>query len=428
MKIKFINHASYILEHREITLIVDPWIEGSAFHDGWSHIEVTKFSYEDFSQITHIWFSHEHPDHFSPTNLKQIPETIRSNITILYQKSEDGKVVDFCKKLKFKQVIELDKNWFDLAPDFKILNILHTDGDSWLCVKSENKIILNINDCVIENKIQATKIKSLIGQNSIDLLFTQFSYANWAGNKEDSNTRKQFAQKKLEQIKYQVETFNPKYTIPFASFVWFSHEENFYMNDEINKIENIETYIKNNLSTIPIVMFPSEDWILGEPYDNNVSIKNWMNSYNSNITIENTIKTKSVEQQDLINQGMKFIEVLKSNNTFWIYLFLKPSFIHITDYEKSFKLDLKEGFVLANKNSTNCDISLSSDALSYCFNFLWGGSTTRINGRFQIPEKGIFYNWKMYFQTSQLNNLGKKFDLYFVIDSLKRKITRKFAS
>ncbi len=428
MKLKFVNHASYIMEYNEVVMIVDPWIEGTAFDNGWSHIESTKFSYSDFDQITHIWFSHEHPDHFSPPNLKKIPEEIRSKITILYQKSKDGKVVDFCKKLAFKEVIELDNKWFNLRPGFKLLNIPHTDGDSWLCVEAGNKIILNINDCVIENQLQANTIKSLIGSDNIDLLFTQFSYANWVGNKEDKETMRKHAQNKIEQIEYQVEVFKPKYTVPFASFVWFSHEENFYMNEEINRIDQIESFISDKLLTKPIIMFPNDNWDLGDDYDNAPSLKKWAKSYESNISLSNSIKANNIEEKDLIENGIKFIEFLKRDNTFWMSLFLKPSFMYLTDYQKTFKLDLKEGVVMSQKKESDCDISLSSDALNYCFKFQWGGSTTRINGRFQVPENGSFYNWKMYFQTSQLNNLGKKFDLSFVIDSLKRKVLRKFAN
>ena len=77
----------------------------------------------------------------------------------------------------------------------------------------------------------------LLETKNIDLLFTQFSYANWIGNKEDKETMRKHAQNKIDQIEYQIEVFKPKYTIPFASFVWFSHEENFYMNQEINRID-----------------------------------------------------------------------------------------------------------------------------------------------------------------------------------------------
>ena len=390
MKVQFINHASYVLYNDEIALMIDPWIEGSAFHDGWSHIEQTRFSYREFERITHIWFSHEHPDHFSPPNLKQIPEEIRSTITILYQESKDGKVADFCKTLNFKNVIELNKNWHSLASDFKILNVPHTDGDSWLCVKAEGKTVLNINDCVIENKIQGAKIKSLIGQDSIDLLFTQFSYANWAGNKDDPSTRKQFAQKKIEQVKYQVETFKPKYTIPFASFVWFSHEENFYMNDEINKIDFVYHYIIENLTTIPIIMFLNDNWTIGEQYDNEKPIKEWIKSYESNISLSKATKSKFLNPKELTLQGNKFIESLKRDNTFWIKWFLKPSFIYVSDYDKTYKLDIKNGFVSYKKDKLYCDIDISSDALNYCFKFLWGAVLHELMAGFKFQKKEIF--------------------------------------
>ena len=141
------------------------------------------------------------------------------------------------------------------------------------------------------------------------------------GNKEDIETRRSFAKKKIEQIKSQVEAFKPQYTIPFASFVWFSHEENFYMNDEINKIDKIEALINDQLPTKPIIMFPNDNWILGDEYDNRFSVKKWMTSYKANVDFNKTTKAISVKQQDLIVAGQKFIETLKKDNTFWMSLF-----------------------------------------------------------------------------------------------------------
>ena len=109
MNIIWVNHASYIFEHKNINLICDPWIEGGVFNNGWKLLAKSKFSYEDFSNITHIWFSHEHPDHFSPPNLKKIEKKYRSQITVLYQETKDKKLINFCKKLDFK-VVEIPEN------------------------------------------------------------------------------------------------------------------------------------------------------------------------------------------------------------------------------------------------------------------------------------------------------------------------------
>src|SRR3569832_1403001 len=110
MKITFVNHASFIIDYKKIKLICDPWLEGTAFDNGWALLSKTQLAYEDFKTITHIWFSHEHPDHFSPPSLARIPLDYRKNITILFQETIDGKVLEFCRKLEFKTLIALEEN------------------------------------------------------------------------------------------------------------------------------------------------------------------------------------------------------------------------------------------------------------------------------------------------------------------------------
>ena len=49
---------------------------------------------------------------------------------------------------------------------------------------------------------------------------------------------------KLKRIEIQAKFFQPKFIIPFASFVRFCHKDNYYMNDQMNKIEDVENVIK----------------------------------------------------------------------------------------------------------------------------------------------------------------------------------------
>ena len=99
MKLTFINHSSFCVNHNGVVLVIDPWLEGRVFNNGWDFISKTKFSFEDFSNVTHIWFSHEHPDHFFPPNIARIPEEYRKNITVLFQVTADKRVLNYCKKL-----------------------------------------------------------------------------------------------------------------------------------------------------------------------------------------------------------------------------------------------------------------------------------------------------------------------------------------
>jgi L-ascorbate metabolism protein UlaG (beta-lactamase superfamily) len=65
--IEFLNHASVLVSNEQVSLLSDPWYQGDAFHKGWNLIH--EFSDDEIinllGRVTHIWISHEHPDHFS---------------------------------------------------------------------------------------------------------------------------------------------------------------------------------------------------------------------------------------------------------------------------------------------------------------------------------------------------------------------------
>src|SRR5579864_3571428 len=102
MLIEWVNNASFILESGSVPLICDPWLEGTIFNGGWKLLSETKLRYEDFADITHIWISHEHPDHFNPITLKHIPEEQRRRIIVLFHHTKDKRVLNVCKALGFK--------------------------------------------------------------------------------------------------------------------------------------------------------------------------------------------------------------------------------------------------------------------------------------------------------------------------------------
>ena len=130
---------------------------------------------------------------------------------------------------------------------------------SFAIIKDNDHFIVNMNDCVPHEELY--KIKNIVNKINVDVLFTQFSYADWNGNSKQRELRKKAVEKKFQQIKYQINFFKPKYIVPFASYIFFSNEENFFMNDEIPKISLIEKMInKNFLSTSPVILYPNEDW------------------------------------------------------------------------------------------------------------------------------------------------------------------------
>ena len=66
MRVTLVSHASVIIETGSVVLWTDPWLFGRAFNESWAlQPEVPRERIEPWlPRITHLWVSHEHPDHF----------------------------------------------------------------------------------------------------------------------------------------------------------------------------------------------------------------------------------------------------------------------------------------------------------------------------------------------------------------------------
>ena len=424
MKIKWINHAGFMLQSGAVRLVCDPWIEGTAFDNGWKLLAPTAFRYEDFAEVTHIWFSHEHPDHFSPMNIKKIAPEVRSQITVLFQTTDDKKVVEFCRKAGFKNVVELPPSkWYTVAPDFEVMNQNDKDGDSWLAIRAEGLGLLNLNDVVAyrtEGSLSA--LGNLIGK--IDVLFTQFSYASWVGNKTDVAMRQACAQEKIADIDMQVKILKPKYVVPFASFVWFCHEENFYVNEGYNKVGYVhQKLLQQNVTSV--VLYPNDEWTIGAAYDSEAAIARYHADYDRVENGEPLVAGNSVAFSDLQTSAAQFVQQLKQKNgSILKYKLKSPANIYFTDLAQSAQLSLN-GLETADIAVENCDIAVASGALAYCFKFDWGGGTLNINARFEKPRNGNFTHLENYFYIANLNNMGKRYTIWKVAENVTRRMKEK---
>src|SRR5215467_2182764 len=257
MKVMWVNHASFTLQLGSCRLICDPWLEGTAFNNSWNLLSPTKFTYEDFRDITHIWFSHEHPDHFSPPNLRKIPPQYRQKITVLFHQTKDRRLINVCKSLGFLTQEMLPDQWM-MVGDAVLLCGRHDQLDSWLAVRQYGATLLNLNDCFFRSGSGLNQVVSHVRQP--DVLFTQFSYANWVANPDNVVGLRAGAQHKIDEITRQAQALHPKTIVPSASFVWFLHVENYFMNRDVNRINRIHDYCSKQLGIPTVVLYPGDEW------------------------------------------------------------------------------------------------------------------------------------------------------------------------
>ena len=162
--IEFVNHASVIILYKDISILSDPWFSGTAFQDGWRLMhELQDNEITDvLKKITHIYISHEHPDHFRPVflknkNIKNI--LIDRKVEFLFQNTQDKRVVNFLRKNGYK-VRELNENEkINLSDDVQVQMTKHDFYDSSLIIKTPGFKILNLNDCPMREEDEIKKFQ-----------------------------------------------------------------------------------------------------------------------------------------------------------------------------------------------------------------------------------------------------------------------------
>ena len=410
----FLNHASFIIEFNGLKILNDPFLFGSAFNNGWRLIKEVDHE-KSLKGITHIIFSHEHPDHFSIPFLKSIPSYKRGEITIIYQQTYDKRVKNFCEGLGYK-FLELT----NLKETKVEENLYITLGkvpfyDSWINFRLNNKNILNINDCVLENSNVLYSIKNVI--KNVDILFTQFSYAIFIPEKDQANE----AVECLNKIKLQDQILCPKYIVPFASFIYFSHKENYFMNKNINTIEKTYNFIEKNCKAHPVILKPNECWDLKKK-ENYESLDFWNFLYEDIPNLKYHNSNLILNSEDLIKNSKDYIKkIKKKNNVFLIYILFKLKFfstilIFVKDLNKYFYFDVLNGLKLKQNlcSKDKIDIEMSSDSLEFIFKYDYGFDTLLVNARFKAFPKNINKITKN-FVIGSINNTDRFitfFDLY----------------
>ncbi len=412
MKIEFVNHASVILASGDVRLICDPWLETRVFNDGWELLSETALEYEDFADLTHIWFSHEHPDHFCPPNVRSIPPEARKNLQILFRESKDHRVVDYCSALDFGSIVELAPGEPRALADDFVVRCRRVGEDSWLLTEAEGHRVLNVNDCELYERAETEEIRREVGQ--VDVLLTQFSYASWSG--DTTEEREASAKKVLERMKMQIEVFEPKYVIPFASFVWFCHQENFHLNDGANRIDTVEEYLRSETSAEPIVLYPGDSWTVGEDWDSRASVARYLVDWQKidEMSPGDLSTGGGKTREELLEEVKSFREkTTRESNPLLLRAYLstlsrerrtlldrllfraEPCYVWVVDHEQAYRFSALDGLVEVEGGSQDCDLRLSSDSLWYALKFEWGGETLEVNGRYALAGRGrkwTFFN------------------------------------
>jgi len=392
MKITLINHACVKIALGDVVILCDPWLSGPAFNNGWDLLIPTPMSLDAvMAGVTHIWISHEHPDHFVPKFFVDIAPRFQS-IPVLFQKTRDRRVASFIESRGFA-VTELPDRQVVRIGNVRVICGASEFYDSWLHVSDGNESVLNLNDCAEGDEAALAAIGKLTGP--VDMLLTQFSYAAWKGGRANAQFRIDAAQRKLRTVAAQVRALKPKHVIPFASFVYFSNEENSYLNDHVNRPADAGVVIADS-GAAPVLLFPGETWDSNSPHDNATSFAAFERVYDALDTLPLRPPGESVPLERLAQEYAAYrARVFRENSSLLIKLLRRvpalgafhPVIIRLTDLGVNVSVSVVDGFAATTTQAE--DVAMHSNSLSFIFNNPFGYDTLTVNGRFEATPQGF---------------------------------------
>ena len=416
--IKFLNHSSLLVASKNIKILCDPWFFGPAFQDGWSllHDKSHDINNLDFD---YVWISHEHPDHFSIPTISALNHKTK----FLYQRTEDKKVKKYLES-KGHEVIEIEHGKKTKIGDIELVLFVCDGYDSSVLFKfDDGRTFLNINDARVDldNHLENEIMPHLVN-TKLDMVSFQFSYANWAGNKGDIEISRHQQEIVDKKNIYVLETLKPKECMLMASFVYFSHEENFYWNDNFYLNHAVKVLENLNLDTRIIVPKINQIFDLDvnhqelECQDNNKNAIDFWSELHKSAQIN--FRTKSIDDLQILEEAFfDFYNRVSSKNN--IFASLKDIFdennlslnIFLNDINQQIRISLssKKFIVLEDGSSKEFDISISTETFNFLMKNNFARGTIGINSRIIFNYENA-HKFFIFFFIPYANNIGRFYD------------------
>jgi hypothetical protein len=406
VRIQFVNHASVKITTGTVAIVSDPWLSGSIFNHGWKLIAPSEELFPIAAGADFVWISHEHPDHFSPAFFRRL--TGRKP-RVLFQATRDRKVARYLTGQGFdvREIKDFERISVTASEQFMVgRNGLY---DSWSLFESGGRRILNLNDCILKTSGVLRDIRKRVGH--IDVLLTQFSYAGWVGDRHKKSLHELAAKRRLGVVRTQIECLEPDYVVPFASFSWYSHEENAYLNASVNRIPDF-LKVCEETNSVPVVMKPTDVWCVGEPHDNAPAIEFWERAYDRVASLPVDTAHGNADVAALRAECEEYRKrVFARNSKTWMRILaalpfvdiFKPIDIRLVDIGKTVRFSFFDE--LREIVTGVADIEMSSDSLSFIFANEFGFDTLMVNARCNASRKGLDLVMKN-FAVGNINAIG----------------------
>lgn len=400
MKIHFVGHACVVIECSDTSILMDPWFSGKIFNNSWTLRPEPALDPALLDRIDYLWISHEHPDHCHFPTLSSFPDSFKQRVTILFQGRDSEKMIAAFKGLGYQH--------FRLLPHREIVPLKSAGTkvycyhaglmDSALAVLDDGEVILNANDARISTGECKLIRKDL---DHVNVLLNQFSLAAYAGFEPAERYLPARAEQILHNMSEVHRALDTQVTIPFASFIYFSAEDNKYVNEHANSVSDAYNYLSRQ-GRRAAVLYPGDIYQVGATHDSSAALHRYGALPGWDELPYDPIETKPLDA--IFEAYAAMAEQIRERYSRAVLMPLRPVTIRIPDLDRTIEFSLAKGQIAEARDAQHPDLSINSQPLWFGFKFPFGIQTLGVSARFTLHRS--FRNWKMHRILFSLNNGG----------------------
>ena len=361
----------------------DPWLAGTAFNDSWGLLPEPPPGLWDawLPKVTHLFISHEHPDHFHLPSLRALPEPFRRRVTLIFQALHTDRMTSAFRTLGFAKVTTMrHREWLRISPQTRLYLYQVAPLDSALAVV-EAKTALNVNDAEL-SRYDVRIIRRDLGD--IHTVLNQFSFATYDGRENYPEVARREARRVLESISSDHIALGARHTIPFASFMYFCSEDNHHLNAYGNRVRDVHAdFVARNLSLV--ILRPGDVHDLDEPWSNEGPLA----YYDSLDPASQPVRPVTPASAEALSQaGNALLEEMHRGYPSALLWAVGSFIVYVSDLEQTFEMDFgRRRFQRLDDRRPRWDIRVNSQPFLFALGTTYGMQTLSISGRFWLRRK-----------------------------------------
>ena len=393
MNITLVSHASVIIDAGGLNIWTDPWIVSKAFNNSWSLLGKPAYDPAMLDDIQYLWISHEHPDHFNIPTLKSLPDEFKKRVVVLFQQKNSEKIFDALRGFGFQHFQSLpNARVVPLSNGVEVYCNQASFGDSCLAVRHGGEVLYNINDAELSDADCRRVLRDL---GKVDVVLNQFSLAGYNGYQNYAQVLPALAQEKLTRLLNNHRELRARVTVPFASFVYFSSEDNRFLNRFGNKPQAVEAFMQSHDAAVRFLYLGETASVreLVEGHGEHAGLARWQELYDGLESLDYHADTP-VRFEELQKLAREFSHSLHRYFPNLLLKRVKPLTFYMRDLGAMAEFDLVSGaFKGVDEAPDRADILVNSQPLAASFRFPFGFETLAVSGRFLVQHD--FRNWQL---------------------------------